>query len=303
MDKVTKLLGTAVVIAAAVFAFSNQENEEKTSSTKQDKNLISQLIDKASSKSQTEDSEVKADDAEPSADNKKGNKRLLELPGRLIGTPERIVSHYAYTLSFNREHNQPNWVAWELTDKETDGHIQRSNDFIPDPMIPTPHRVTTDDYKGSGYDRGHMAPAADMKWSGKAMTECFYMSNMCPQHGSLNSGPWATLEKACRRWAQQEGSVYIVCGPVFKGTKHKYIGKNVKVTVPEGFFKVILSMKKGKEKAIGFYYNNKSGKQPMDKTATTVDAIEEMTSMDFFVNIPDKLEKQIEASYSLKEWK
>lgn len=300
MDKVTKLLGTAVVIAATVFALSNQENEEKAIS--KDKNPISQFVDKASLENRTNSNEVKPDVEETVADNKKGNKRLLELPGRLIGTPERIVSHYAYTLSFNREHNQPNWVAWELTDKETDGHIQRSNDFIPDPMIPTPHRVTTDDYKGSGYDRGHMAPAADMKWSGKAMAECFYMSNMCPQHGSLNSGAWSTLEKACRRWAQQEGSVYIVCGPVFKGTKHKQIGKNVKVTVPEGFFKVVLSMKKGQEKAIGFYYNNKSGKQPMDKTATTVDAIEEMTGMDFFVNIPDKLEDRIEATYSLKDW-
>ena len=291
MDKVTKILGTAVVIAAAVFALANQQEE---GATQQEYQEISQ--DKTSENTEAYDTN------EESADNNKGNKRLLELPGKLKGIPERIISHYAYTLSFNREHNQPNWVAWELTNKETNGHIQRSNDFIPDPMIPVPHQVTTEDYKGSGYDRGHMAPAADMKWSGKAMTECFYMSNMCPQHGSLNSGPWSTLEKACRRWAVQEGSVYIVCGPVFKGNKQKKIGKDIKITVPDGFFKVVLSMKKDKEKAIGFYYTNKSGKQPMSKTATTVDAIEEMTGMDFFVNIPDKLEKRIEATYSLKAW-
>lgn len=298
MDKVTKLLGTAVVIAAAVFALAGNQQEttpQKEPLTKQETSALPQdnHSDKARQTSTNESAET------PS----KGNKRLIELPGKMSGVPERIVSHYAYTLSFNREHNQPNWVAWELTNKETDGHIQRSNDFIPDPMIPAPHQVTTEDYKGSGYDRGHMAPAADMKWSGKAMTECFYMSNMCPQHGSLNSGPWATLEKACRRWAEQEGSVYIVCGPVFKGHKQKEIGRNIKITVPDGFFKVVLSMKKNQEKAIGFYYNNKSGKQPMDKTATTVDAIEEMTGIDFFVNIPDKLEKRIESTYSLKAWK
>ena len=290
----TKLLGTAVIITAAVFAFPSLSEKEVVSDVK---NTIEKVKDQAKEKTSTDKSD------KSQASEKKGNKRLLEMPGKLKGVPERIISHYAYTLSFNREHNQPNWVAWELTERETTGNIQRSNDFLPDPMVPEPHRVTTEDYKRSGYDRGHMAPAADMKWNGKAMTECFYMSNMCPQHGSLNSGPWSTLEKACRRWAQQEGSVYIACGPVFKGNKQKKIGQNIKITVPDGFFKVVLSMKPGKEKAIGFYYNNSAGKQPMDKTATSVDQIEEMTGIDFFVNIPDKLEERIEATYSLKAWK
>ena len=295
MDKMTKLLGTAVFITAAVFAYPSLSEEEISSKTQK-------AIEKVKEKAQNAASSIK-ETTTNNTTKEKGNKRLLEIPGKLKGVPERIISHYAYTLSFNREHNQPNWVAWELTDRETSGHIQRSNDFIPDPMVPEPHRVTTEDYKGSGYDRGHMAPAADMKWDGKAMTECFYMSNMCPQHGSLNSGPWSTLEKACRRWANQEGSIYIVCGPVFKGYKQKKIGKNIKVTVPDGFFKVILSMKPKCEKAIGFYYNNKSGKQPMEKTATTVDAIEDLTGIDFFVNVPDKLEEQVESTFSLKEWK
>ena len=231
-----------------------------------------------------------------------GKIRKLEIPGKIKGKPERIIAHTGYTLSFNREHNQPNWVAWELTDKETRGTQPRSNDFEPDPLVPAPHQVTTDDYKGSGYDRGHMAPAADMKWSSKAMTECFYMSNMCPQNGSLNSGSWSTLEKACRRWAQQENKIYIVCGPIFKGNKQKKIGKQHKVTVPDAFFKVVLSMKKGKEKSIGFIYNNRGGKQNMDKTAMTVDEVEKITGIDFFVNLPDKIENKIEAKYSLKEW-
>ncbi|EJX07489.1 DNA/RNA non-specific endonuclease [gut metagenome] len=229
--------------------------------------------------------------------------RNYEMPGSLKHTPERLISHTGFTLSFNRIHNQPNWVAWELTKQETNGHLQRSNDFEPDPLVPLPHRVTTEDYKGSGYDRGHMVPAADMKWSAAAMNDCFYMSNICPQNHSLNSGPWAVLEKACRRWAQQEGKIYIVCGPVFKGNKQKKIGKEHRVTVPDGFFKVVLSMKPNKEKAIGFYYSNRGGKQQMPQCATTVDAIEELTGIDFFVNVPDKLEKRIEAKYSLKDWK
>jgi endonuclease G len=148
-----------------------------------------------------------------------------------------------------------------------------------------------------------MVPAADMKWSMKAMNDCFYMTNICPQDGGLNSGSWQTLEKACRRWAKQEGKVYVVCGPVYKSTKPKKIVKEHEISVPDGFYKVVLSMREGKEKAIGFYYENRSGKQEMKHVATSVDEIETLTGINFFVNLPDKLEDKIEATYSLKLWK
>lgn len=229
--------------------------------------------------------------------------RKLELPARLKHTPERIVEHTGFTLSFNREHNNPNWAAWELTADEAKGTLPRANDFEPDPKLPENHQVTHADYTRSGYDRGHMVPAADMKWDSKAMNDCFYMSNICPQTHALNAGGWETLESACRRWAKQEGCVYIVCGPVYKGNRHKTIGKDLKITVPEGFFKVVLSMREGKEKAIGFYYANSNAKQTMEQTATTVDEIEALTGMDFFVNIDDHLEERIESSFSLKQWR
>ena len=231
-----------------------------------------------------------------------GNKRKIEQPARMKGVPERLIEHTGYMLSFNRETNLANWVAWELTADETDGYVPRSKDFLPDPLVPAPHRVTTKDYARSGYDRGHQCPAADMKWSPAAMAECFYMSNICPQNRSLNSGAWATLEKACRRWANNEGKVYIACGPVFKSGKHKKIGRNVMVSVPDGFFKVVLSLAPGREKAIGFYYANRSGKQPMQQTAMSVDDVEAITGIDFFPNVPDKLENALEATYSLKKW-
>lgn len=233
---------------------------------------------------------------------KTSQRRLMELPGRLRGIPERIIRHTGYTLSFNREHNAPNWVAWELTAEETAGTQRRADEFRPDPDVPEPHRVTTQDYTGSGYDRGHMVPAADMKWSAQAMSECFYMSNICPQNHSLNSGAWATLENACRRWAAREGAVYIVCGPVYKNGRLKKIGRERRISVPDGFFKVVLCLNSGREKAIGFYYANRSGKQPMEGAACSVDAIEEMTGMDFFVNLPDKQETRLESAFSLKAW-
>lgn len=233
---------------------------------------------------------------------RKGRPRRPELPAALRGVPERIIERAGHTLSFNRELNEPNWVAWELTAAETDGATSRSDNFQPDPDVPEPHRVTTDDYRGSGYDRGHMAPAADMKWSARAMTECFYMSNICPQNHSLNSGPWATLESACRRWAGREGSVYIVCGPVFRSGRVRTIGRAHRIAVPDGFFKVVLSLAAGREKAIGFYYANRAGKQPMEAAVMTVDEVERLTGMDFFVQVPDAIEDRVEATASLREW-
>ncbi len=133
--------------------------------------------------------------------------------------------------------------AWELTAEETQGTEPRSNDFLVDPKIPRNNQVTTYDYRGSGYDRGHMCPAGDMKWSREAMTQCFYMSNMCPQNKTLNGGPWEKLESSCRRWAKQEGKIYIVCGPIFtKGKNTMTIGNEHRICIPDAYFKVVLSV-------------------------------------------------------------
>ena len=228
----------------------------------------------------------------------------IELPAALQDVPEQIIEHTGFVVSFNKELGQPNWVAWELTAEEAEGAVPRADDFLPDPQVPEAYRVTTADYRGSGYDRGHMCPAADMKWSYKAMNDCFYMTNICPQDHSLNAGSWSTLEKACRRWALREGSVYIAAGPVFKdGKRPAKIGQEHPVAVPDGFFKVVLSLRKGAEKAIGFYYENNSVKQPMEQTAMSVDAVEALTGMDFFPALDDDLENRLEATFKLKEWR
>jgi endonuclease G len=282
----TKGLAVLFCLTITTLSFTNCEETPK------------EVISSAKEIIETIDSKAEVSEKRPS-----GKARQLELPGKLKGVKEQIITHTGFTLSFNKEHNTPNWVAWELTAEETEGEKPRAESFLPDPNVSPQHQVTTEDYVRSGYDRGHMVPAADMKWSMKAMNDCFYMTNICPQDGGLNSGSWQTLEKACRRWAKQEGKVYVVCGPVYKSTKPKKLGKEHKISVPDGFYKVVLSMREGKEKAIGFYYENRSGKQEMKYTATSVDEIEALTGINFFVNVPDKLEDKIEATYSLKLWR
>lgn len=216
------------------------------------------------------------------------------------GTPEQILKRTGYVASYNKATLLPNWVAWHLTAERTEGSAKRSGvDFAEDTEVPEP-RATDWDYYNSGYDRGHMCPAADNKWSKKAMEESFLFTNMCPQNGNLNRGDWNEMEMACRKWAKKYGDLYIVCGPILYKGKHKTIGKN-KVVVPEAFFKVVLRTGDDPQ-AIGFIYKNTSGNRPKDSYVNTVDEVERITGIDFFPLLPDDVEKKVEAECDLGLW-
>lgn len=216
------------------------------------------------------------------------------------GTPEQILKRTGYVASYNKTTLLPNWVAWHLTAERTEGSAKRSSvDFAEDTEVPEP-RATDWDYYNSGYDRGHMCPAADNKWSKKAMEESFLFTNMCPQNGNLNRGDWNEMEMACRKWAKKYGELYIVCGPILYKGKHKTIGKN-KVVVPEAFFKVVLRTGDDPQ-AIGFIYKNTSGNRPKDSYVNTVDEVERITGIDFFPSLPDDVEKKVEAECDLGLW-
>lgn len=216
------------------------------------------------------------------------------------GTPEQILERTGYVASYNKTNLLPNWVAWHLTAERTEGSAKRSGvDFAEDTEVPEP-RATDWDYYNSGYDRGHMCPAADNKWSKKAMEESFLFTNMCPQNGNLNRGDWNEMEMACRKWAKKYGDLYIVCGPILYKGKHKTIGNN-KVVVPEAFFKVVLRTGDNPQ-AIGFIYKNTSGNRPKDSYVNTVDEVERITGIDFFPSLPDDVEKKVEAECDLGLW-
>lgn len=216
------------------------------------------------------------------------------------GTPEQILKRTGYVASYNKTTLLPNWVAWHLTAERTEGSAKRSGvDFAEDTEVPEP-RATDWDYYNSGYDRGHMCPAADNKWSKKAMEESFLFTNMCPQNGNLNRSDWNEMEMACRKWAKKYGDLYIVCGPILYKGKHKTIGKN-KVVVPEAFFKVVLRTGDDPQ-AIGFIYKNTSGNRPKDSYVNTVDEVERITGIDFFPSLPDDVEKKVEAECDLGLW-
>lgn len=224
----------------------------------------------------------------------------LEIPAPLTDRPEQILHRMAYTVSWNKDLRLPNWVAWQLTRRETKGAYSRKGvSFQADEEAEGP-TVNTFDYARSGYDRGHMCPSGDNKWSEQAQRECFLMTNMCPQTHTLNAGDWNSLEMKCRDWARHYGSIYIVCGPVPVSGTPRRIGQH-KVVVPERFFKVVLCMK-GEPKAIGFIYNNDDVHHKMSAHAMTVDEVEEATGIDFFASLPDDVEQHVEARKNFNAW-
>ena len=232
--------------------------------------------------------------AEETASANTGLSLQLEIPKTVGKRDEMVIRHLGYTVSYNNFYKTPNWVAWELTRQETEGDEERTNKFLPDPELPEP-RVTTSDYTRSGYDRGHMAPAADMKWSSRAMKESFYMSNICPQNRKLNRNDWGDLEESCRKWAEKYGTVHIACGPIYDTKSPKRIGKN-RVAVPDRFFKVVLIYNRKNPMAMGFLFDNKAHHQNLKNYMVTVDKVEEETGLDFFPKVPDSIEERIEST-------
>lgn len=213
----------------------------------------------------------------------------------------RTVTHTGYTVSYNVANHCPDFVEWTLTGKRLAVEkASRTDEFTPDPDIPETPEARC--YSHSGYDRGHMAPAADFKWSYQAMEESFYTSNVCPQRNALNAGLWLDLEKACRRWAKYYGSVDIVCGPVFLTREVNTIG-DCHIRVPDAFFKVVLKQYKGRWYAMGWLMPNGETEGGMNDYALSVDEVESITGLDFFRYLDDDEEKEAESQTDTKYWR
>ncbi len=215
------------------------------------------------------------------------------------GTAEYLVDYTGMKISFNPKAHVPNWVAWELTGEKASGTVTRNQKFVADESVPGCAEPW--DYSYSGYDRGHMAPAGDMKWNKKAMDESFYMTNICPQLNALNSGAWRTLEEKCRVWAMADSAIVIVAGPILTDKLTETIGDS-HVVVPKRFFKVILSPYSNPPRGIGFIMNNGKVEGGMQKAAVSIDEVEAITGHDFFSALPDDVENAVEAQCNFNYW-
>jgi len=215
-----------------------------------------------------------------------------------FSTTNQIINHTYYTLPYSEQNEQAEWVAYELTKSRVYGEVSRTDNFREDPLIKTGSAILSD-YKGSGYDRGHLAPAGDMKFSKTAMSESFYMSNMSPQTPGFNRGIWKKLEGQVRIWAVENEHIYVVTGGILS-SKIGSIGNGV--TIPKYYYKVILDYNEPEIKAIALILPNEKGTKQLDEYIVSIDRVENLTGIDFFPALPDDLENKLEADSDPSKW-
>ena len=207
---------------------------------------------------------------------------------------EDIVVHTGYTASYNHQTLVPNWVAWELTAEEAEGTNEGQYSFSRDPEVKYP-KAQREDYSNSGWDKGHMAPRADMKWSCQALEESYYFTNICPQNHEMNSQAWRKIEELTRRLAKRYGSVCIVCGPIFDDHRFGTIGG---VQVPDRFFKALAINTTEGFKTVAFLVENTPQNYSPKHYAVSVDSVESVIGRNLF----PKADEAAEQTYDWKQW-
>lgn len=212
------------------------------------------------------------------------------------GSADQFLCREAYAVGYSYTHKQPLWTAYHISKDSVAKRFKRSNDFKEDQEIPKQYRSLLTDYKGSGYDRGHMAPAATIDVSEEAMQESFLLSNMSPQLPGLNRQGWRYLEEYVRDWTKSRGDLYVFTGPIFSSTD-KHIGNGV--TIPSAYYKIIYDANLPGD-AIAFIVPHfPANKEDLRNLIVSVDLVEEKTGLDFMPYVPDDMENKIEEETEL----
>ncbi|WP_178984366.1 DNA/RNA non-specific endonuclease [Winogradskyella helgolandensis] len=226
----------------------------------------------------------------------KEDTNLYFLPTSTTG---QIVHHQNYSLSYSEPHEQAEWVAYELKASHISSTNHKRPYFEIDNAVKT-GAAHWGNYKKSGYDKGHLCPAGDRRFTQEAHDETFLTSNISPQEHQFNAGVWNRLEQKVRYWAKKNDGVFVVTGGILKNGL-KTIGDE-DVAVPNQFYKVILDNTNGKIKVLAFIMNHENSDLPLYKFVVSVDEVEALTGIDFFPELDDALEDKLEASSSYKSW-
>lgn len=200
------------------------------------------------------------------------------------------VEYAHYSLCYEPEFRQASWVKHELTLRQVNGSQKRTNNYRMDPNIEDPVRGS--DYRGSGFDRGHLVPAADMKLDYKSMSDTFYMTNMSPQVGNFNQGIWARLERHLRKLVKKHGDAHVITAPILNfGLKQIKSG----VAIPDWYYKIIYFPDQQLVKAFLMENRRYNKGANYEDYVVTVDEIENLTGFDFFSELPDCVENHLES--------
>ncbi len=229
----------------------------------------------------------------------------------LPDTTEGVIFHSAMALQYNEKHEQAQWVAHIILPDIVNLNQSRSNDFRPDPKVHTGTAVqedyfltdTLDDgtvkYDGFGYDRGHLAPSADFRWSAKALSESYYYSNMSPQMPEFNREIWAELENFIRTYVlENEVPLFVTTGPFLNDDLPIVEQSLNQISIPQYYFKTVVDI--ANKRALAFVIANQKAIYPLESYATSIDEIEAVTGLDFYKYLPDDLENELERQSDIK---
>jgi endonuclease G len=207
------------------------------------------------------------------------------------------ISHTYYTISYSDADKQAEWAAYYLTPASINGTEKRATKFMPDPLLKAP--VKPNNFTKTGYDRGHLCPAADMKLNDISMKESFYMYNISQQAPSFNRGIWSKLEDKVRDWAMQKNGVYVVTGPLLNKNCGIIAGA---ITVPCSFYKIVFKQTGHGAEAIAFILSNAGSTSPLKQFVVTIDYLETLTGIDFFASLLDAEEAKFESVVLTNNW-
>ncbi len=231
-----------------------------------------------------------------------GDGAKTEIPAYLLpsSTTSAIVSHEHYMLSYSERYEQAEWVAYLLKKSHlTQDHRKRPY-FVEDPYVKT-KSADWRNYRGSGYDRGHLCPAGDRRFSKQAYNETFYTSNISPMDKRFNAGVWNRLEIQVRQWAKKYGEIFVVTGGVLEKGLMK-IGEE-DVNVPRFYFKIVAMGPESDLKTIAFIIPANETQKPLNQFTVTVDSIEILTGINFFEALPNAVEMRLESEVDVSDWK
>ena len=242
--------------------------------------------------------------AEDSKDRQRDEAKTVEVLSNYLptSTTDQVIVHDYYTLSYDESYEQAEWVAYELAEERLKGEqVNRSTSFREDPKVGT-GTASPRDYIRSGYDRGHLAPAADMAFSSEAMRQSFYMSNVSPQVPAFNRGIWRELEEQTRDWSRANKHLYVVTGPILAQRAIKRFGPDKGLAAPRSYFKVLLDLREPEQKAVAFLLPNAKSNQRLSDYIISIDSLENLTGIDFFPELPNDLEEELESFSNPLRW-
>jgi len=228
---------------------------------------------------------------------------ILEVKTGLVfyptSTTKDVINHQYFSFSYSEDDEQAEWVAYKIISANMNKNVGRTNDYRIDPSVNS-ESASLEDYKRSGYDMGHLAPARTMSHNVTSMSESFYLSNISPQVAAFNRGVWKRLENKVRYWASLSDSIYVVTGPLLDKPIDS-IGKNV-VSVPRAFYKTLLRFNAGKVKGIAFLLPNEKSDASIYKYAISIDSLEAVTSINFYKELDITIQSEVERNKNMKQF-